>query len=312
MATLQQPSGARSYIDTKALMAIRNLELRARVVMEGFWNGLHRSPYHGFSVEFTEYRQYTPGDDPRYLDWRLYARSDRYYLKKFEDETNLRSYFVVDNSRSMGFGSLAYNKSAYARTVAATLAYFLHQQGDGVGLLSFDEKLREYLPAKRRGSHLRQLMLLLDKPEQGQTTDLSGPLDRILQLLLRRSLIIVISDFLAPLESFSKNLSHLRACGHDVMIVQVLDPAEIDFKFDRSSLFYDLESGRDLYVDPDTTRDQYQQRLSAHNANLRSLTFRLGASYYLLRTDDPPERVLLSLVHDRMQRGKKLNRVASG
>src|SRR5260221_3513220 len=125
-----------TFVDTKAVMAIRNLELRARVVVEGFWNGLHRSPYHGFSVEFTEYRQYTPGDDTRYLDWKLYARTDRYYLKKFEDETNLRCHLLVDQSRSMGFGSVGFSKAQYANTLAATLAHLLHGQGDAVGLLT--------------------------------------------------------------------------------------------------------------------------------------------------------------------------------
>src|SRR5256885_13528003 len=155
-----------SLIHPQALMAIRNLELRAKVVVEGFWNGIHRSPYHGFSVEFTEYRQYSPGDDPRYLDWRLYARTDRYYIKKFEDETNLRCHLLVDNSRSMGYGSLPYTKAQYANTLAGTLAYFLYLQGDAVGLLSFDEGLRDYLPARNRTGHLRHLMLALEKPSE--------------------------------------------------------------------------------------------------------------------------------------------------
>src|SRR6478672_3585753 len=132
-----------SLISPQALMSIRNLELRARVVVQGFWNGIHRSPYHGFSVEFTEYRQYSAGDDPRYLDWRLYARSDRYYIKKFEDETNLRCHLLVDNSRSMDYGTTGYTKAQYANTLAGTLAYFLSTQGDAVGLLTFDEKVRE-------------------------------------------------------------------------------------------------------------------------------------------------------------------------
>src|SRR5215207_1318831 len=159
-------------IDPAALMTIRSLELRARVVVQGFWTGMHRSPYHGFSVEFTEYRQYTPGDDPRYLDWRLYARTDRYYIKRFEDETNLRCFLLVDNSKSMTFGSTGYTKAEYANTLAATLAYFLHQQGDAIGLLTFDEQIREYLPARHRPGHLRHLMLALEKPAVGMATDL--------------------------------------------------------------------------------------------------------------------------------------------
>src|SRR2546425_827562 len=153
-----------SLIHPKALMSIKNLELRARIVVEGFWTGIHRSPYHGFSVEFTEYRQYTPGDDPRYLDWRLYARSDRYYIKKFEDETNLRCHLLVDNSRSMTYGSPGYTKAQYANTLAATLAYFLYLQGDAVGLLTFDQQIRAYLPARHRPRHLRHLILYLKEP----------------------------------------------------------------------------------------------------------------------------------------------------
>src|SRR6266436_6968781 len=195
-----QNLSSRSLIDPQALMSIRNLELRARVVVEGFWNGLHRSPYHGFSVEFTEYRQYSPGDDLRYLDWRLYARSDRYYIKKFEDETNLRCHLLVDNSRSMGYGSLPYTKAQYANTLAGTLAYFLYLQGDAVGLLTFDEQIRDYLPARHRAGHLRHLMLALEKPAGGAATDLASPLKRILEIVRKRGLLVLLSDFLVPIQ----------------------------------------------------------------------------------------------------------------
>src|SRR5271166_2642274 len=175
-----------SIIDPKALMSIRNLELRARVVVEGFWNGIHRSPYHGFSVEFTEYRQFTPDDDPRYLDWRVFARSDRYFIKKFEDETNLRCHLLVDQSRSMDYGSVGYTKAQYANTLAATLAYFLYLQGDAVGLLTFDEIIRDYLPARHRPGHLRHLMIRLEQPAAGNATDLSAPLHRIVRTVKKR------------------------------------------------------------------------------------------------------------------------------
>src|SRR3954452_1777195 len=198
-STLQLAPG--SLIHPRALMSIKNLEMRARIVVEGFWTGIHRSPYHGFSVEFTEYRQYTPGDDPRYLDWRLFARSDRYYIKKFEDETNLRCHLLVDNSRSMVYGSLAYNKAQYANTAAATLAYFLYLQGDGVGLLTFDEQIRDYLPARHRTGHLRHLMLALEKPGTGSATNLVTPLKRIVEIVAKRGLMVLVSDLLAPLEA---------------------------------------------------------------------------------------------------------------
>src|SRR3954454_16202142 len=196
-----------SIISPQALMSIRNLEMRARVVVEGFWNGIHRSPYHGFSVEFTEYRQYTAGDDPRYLDWRVFARSDRYFIKKFEDETNLRCYLLADHSRSMEYGSQGYTKAQYAATLAATLAHFLYLQGDAVGLLTFNDEVGEYLPARHRTGHLRHLMLALEKPAMGKSTNLAAPLKRIVEIIRKRGVIVVISDFLAPTENLESDLT---------------------------------------------------------------------------------------------------------
>jgi uncharacterized protein (DUF58 family) len=192
--------GSRSdrYIAPRVLMALRTLELRARAVVEGFRTGLHRSPYHGFSVEFTEYRPYVLGDDLRRLDWRVFARSDRYYIRKFEDETNLRCLFAVDQSRSMDFGSLAWTKAQYAATLAASFAAFLEGQGDAVGLMSFDDQLRDYLPARHRPGHLRRLHLALERPAGGGGTDLAAPIERLAQLLKKRGLVVIISDFLAP------------------------------------------------------------------------------------------------------------------
>src|SRR5258708_22864944 len=211
-----------SLIHPQALMAIKNLELRAKVVVEGFWNGLHRSPYHGFSVEFTEYRQYSPGDDLRYLDWRLYARSDRYYLKRFEDETNLRCYLLVDLSRSMGFRSLAYSKADYAKTVAATLAYFLTLQRHAVGLIAFDQGIRECLPARFRPGHLHRLMIALEQALAGTATDLAAPLEQVARTARKRGLIVLLSDLLAPIDTISTKLGHLRSQGHEVVVIRIL------------------------------------------------------------------------------------------
>ena len=163
-----------SMIDPAALMRIRSLELRAKVIVEGFWKGIHRSPHHGFSAEFTEYRSYHPGDDPRYLDWRVYARTDRLYVKKFEDETNLKCHLLIDHSRSMGYGSGEVTKAAYASTLAATLAYFLFTQGDAVGLATFDDQLRQVLPPRNRPSYLHRLLLApSEAPESGPAKDKS-------------------------------------------------------------------------------------------------------------------------------------------
>ena len=302
---------AGNLVDPKALMAIKNLELRARIVVEGFWTGLHRSPYHGFSVEFTEYRQYTPGDDPRYLDWRLYARSDRYYIKKFEDETNLRCHLLVDNSRSMDYGSKGYTKAQYANTLAATLGYFLYLQGDAVGLLTFDEQIRDYLPARHRTGHLRHLMLALEKPAGGTATDLAAPLKRIVEMVRRRALMVLISDLLAPIETLEKNLASLGACGHDVVLFHLLDPAELTFKFDKAALFQDVESGRDLYIDPAAARRDYLQKFEAHTAAVRAMCDKLGIDYHRFTTDRPLEMALFDYVRGRAQRGKKARHLGS-
>src|SRR4051812_2463320 len=194
-----RPGG--SLIDPPTLMRIKSLQMRARVVVEGFFKGIHRSPYHGFSVEFSEYREYSPGDDPRYLDWRLFARSDRYYVKRFEDETNLRCYLVLDTSRSMGYGSGEDSKSQYARTAAAPIAYFLSLQRDAVGLITFEDKITEYLPPRHRPGHLRRLMGILGREPEGRATDLSGPLEQIAATVRKRGLIILISDLLAPIDT---------------------------------------------------------------------------------------------------------------
>ncbi|MEY2410324.1 MAG: hypothetical protein QOF48_2994 [Verrucomicrobiota bacterium] len=283
-------------------MAIRNLEMRARVVVEGFWTGLHRSPYHGFSVEFTEYRQYSPGDDTRYLDWRLLARSDRFYIKKFEDETNLRCYLLVDNSRSMGFGSVGYTKAQYANTLAATLALFLHQQGDATGLLTFDERIRDYLPARHKPGHLRHLMLALEKPASGAATNLEAPLQRIVEIVRKRGVMLLLSDLLAPIESLEKNLGRLTAAGHEVLLFHLLDPAELSLKFDKAALFLDLESGREIYLDPGHARANYRRQLDAHIAAARAICEKLGIGYHRFGTDQPLELALFDFLRARMQR----------
>lgn len=302
------PAG--SLIHPQALMSIENLELRARVVVEGFWNGIHRSPYHGFSVEFTEYRQYTIGDDPRYLDWRVLARSDRYFIKKFEDETNLRCYVIADQSRSMTYGSLSYNKAEYAATLAATLSYFLYLQGDAVGLLTFDEAVRDFLPARHRTGHLRQLMLALEKPAGGKGTDLAGPLKKIIEIIRKRSLVIVLSDFLAPLDRLEPQLTSLAACGHEIIVFQLLDPAELNFPFDAAAMFQDIESGRTLFIDPAVARKEYMRNLEAHTGALRSVCQKLGISFHRLATDRALELALFDFLRERMQRSRRINRFA--
>ena len=297
-----------TFLDPAALMSIRNLELRARTVVEGFWHGLHRSPYHGFSVEFSEYRPYAPGDDPRYLDWKLVGRTDRYFIKKFEDETNLRAYLLTDTSRSMSFGSRGVTKLDYARTLAATLAYFLAQQGDATGLLTFDETVREYLPARHRPGHLRHLMLALERPAEGRSTDLTAPLRRVAELVRKRGLVVLIGDLLAPAEALAAPLALLTAARHEVIVLQVLDPAELTFDFADPARFVDVETGRDLFIDPALARKNYRAQFDAHLAAIRATCQQLGITQLQLTPPQPLELALFDFLKARSARGKLVRR----
>jgi uncharacterized protein (DUF58 family) len=283
-------------IDPQALFAIKDLELRARVVVEGLWSGLHRSPYAGFSVEFTEYRQYSPGDDLRYLDWKLLARSDRHYIKKFEDETNLRCLILVDVSRSMLFGSHGWTKADYARTLAATFAYFLGQQRDVVGLALFDGAVHDYLPPRWKPGHFRHMLALLERPPEGRDTNLAHALDEISRLCPKRSLVLLLSDFLAPVGEWDQALARLAAARHDVRAVQILDPAEINLEFGEAALWEDLENNRRIYVDPVQARAGYKTRFDAHQAEVKAAMERRGVTHQIALTNQPLDFVLLELL----------------
>lgn len=282
-------------------MRIKDLQLRARAVVEGTMSGLHRSPYHGFSVEFTEYRQYSPGDDLRYLDWRLYARSDRFYIKRFEDETNLRCHLLVDLSRSMTYGSGSYTKAEYARTMAATFGYFLSLQRDAVGVMTFDEAVIEYLPPRFRPGHLHRLMVALEGEGGGKATNLREPLEQVAKVVNKRGLIVLISDLLAPLEALEECLGYLCTRGHDVIVFRVLDPTEVSFPFEDATLFLDLENQRQLYVDPGSVRATYLERFQQHAGRIREICGGLGIEYFEVSTERSLEMSLLELLQARQR-----------
>ena len=288
-----------TYIDPAALMRVKSLELRARMVMEGFWKGLHRSPYHGFSVEFSEYRPYAHGDDPRFIDWKVMARSDRAFIKKFEDETNLRAHLLLDRSRSMIYGSGAYSKADYAATFGATLAYFLMGQNDAVGLTTFDRHIDEHIPARNRPGQLRHLMRQLEKAPAGEGTDLGAAMKGLHELIRKRSLVVLMSDLLAPLGDLEKQIGYFAAGGHQIAVYQFLDPREIDFEFSKATHFRDSESSRDLFIDPAAARSDYLERFNAHLAAIRQLCGRHGVNYRLVSTTEPLEQVLFEFVTHR-------------
>lgn len=300
-ATRSEQAGL-TEIDPLAVMRIKHLQLRAKAVVEGFYNGLHRSPYHGFSVEFSEYRPYTVGDDLRGLDWKLYGRTDRYYIKKFEDETNRRCYLVLDQSKSMGFGSLEYSKVDYARTLVATLAYYLTLQRDSVGLMTFDEGIGEFISARQRAGHFRQLLVSLSRPVAGRGTDLDEPLKQIAALVRRRGLIVLVSDMLAPITTLRTNLAYLRSRGHEVLILRTLDPSELELKLESPSMVVDMETGREIYLDPDAARASYREQFATHQQELQSICDSLGVELYQITTDEPLEQSLFHLIGAQQRR----------
>tara|TARA_R110002073_G_scaffold60209_15_gene151272 strand:+ start:4059 stop:5024 length:966 start_codon:yes stop_codon:yes gene_type:complete len=300
-----QPSrGDIASIDPAAIMRIKNLQLRAKTVVEGFFDGLHRSPMHGSSVEFSEYRPYTIGDDLRGLDWKRFARSDRLYIKKFEDETNRNCYLVVDQSRSMGYGSIEYSKIEYARTLAATFAYFLSLQRDCVGVLTFDEAIGEFIPARRRVGHLHQMLVALSRPLSGKGTDIESPLKQIANLVGRRGLVIMISDLLTPTESLRTNLAYLRSRGHEVVILRTLDPAEVDFQLESPSMVLDMETGREIYLDPEVAAAQYQEQFAEHRKQLQMVCSSLGVSLHEIVTREPLHDSLFHLLNSQQRRSR--------
>ena len=292
-------------VDPQALLAIHDLELRARTVLEGVRAGLHRSPFTGFSAEFTEYRQYSPGDDLRYLDWRVLARTDRHFLKKFEEETNLRCFLLVDASRSMRFGSGSVPKADYARTLVATLAWFLHQQRDVVGTALFDEHVHDVVPPRWRAGHLRHVFATLSRVPAGRDTNLAVALQETARLCRRRSLIVIVSDFLTPAMDWSPALNELTAAGHDVRALQILDPAEVSLEgFGNAAIWEDLETGQTRYVDPSQARAGYRQRFDAHAATLRTAFDRAAVARQVITTDEPLDRALLRFLRSRSLRAR--------
>ncbi|MCA9127955.1 MAG: DUF58 domain-containing protein [Planctomycetales bacterium] len=288
--------GQRWFIDPAALMQIKSLNLRAKAVVEGFTAGLHRSPLRGFSVEFAEYRPYVLGDDPRTVDWKLLARTDRYYVKQFEDETNRRCYIAIDQSKSMDYGTGGYSKAEYGRTLAATLAYYLSLQRDAVGVMTCGVANPDFLPPRHRTGHLQQVMRLLEQPCTGVNSNLESSLAELAGLSRRRGLVVLISDLLTAPESLYQPLGYLKGRGHEILLVRLLERSEIELNMDKSSMLRDMETGREIYVDPALAKQSYRERFEKHESQLIDICHRRGARLMTVTIDRPLDLVLLELI----------------
>jgi uncharacterized protein (DUF58 family) len=288
------------FLDPAVLARVASLELKARTIVEGFLSGLHRSPYKGFSVEFAEYRQYLPGDDLATIDWKVFARSDRYYVKKFEEETNLECHLLLDVSASMGYRSPgSISKLEYGSYLAAALAYLMNRQRDSVAFMAFDDRIVSMLPPSARSGHLRSLLVTLDALELGQRTDCSKPLHQLAEALKKRGLVILISDLLDDPGRVIDGLKHFRFKGTDVIVFHVLDSHELTFPFERAARFHDLESDEEIVAVPSAVREDYLREIRGLIERYKRELGGVGIDYCLLDTSQPLDLGLMAYLSTR-------------
>jgi uncharacterized protein (DUF58 family) len=288
--------GAR-FIDPAILARIGNLELLARHVVEGFINGLHRAPYFGASIDFAEHRGYVAGDDIRRVDWRLFARTDRYYVKQYEADTNTNLNILFDVSRSMGFASREVSKLAYASYVAACLAYLAHRQRDRVGIITFDSEIVTHVPPSAK--HFNVVLHTLDRAKASRPGGLEKPLHVMAEHFKRRGLLVLISDFYEEPDAVLDAIKPLRFLGNDLIVFHVLDPAELDFGYEDASSFEDLESGEQIPVVPESLRAEYRRMITDHIAALTTKFSEHRIDYTTLNTAEPLDKALFSYLSSR-------------
>ena len=282
----------RKYFDPDALRTITRLDLKAREIVEGFVSGLHRSPYHGFSVEFAEHREYVPGDDIRHVDWKVWGRIDRYYIKQYEEETNLRSWLLVDQSESMRYTSGGPTKYEYGLTLAACLMYLLLRQQDACGMALFDSEIRRIIPPSAHPSTLRTLLTIADEASLDRKTNVAALFGRMAEEIKRRGLVVIISDLMTDRAEILRGLQHLRYRRHEVIVFHILDPEELDFSFRENVLFKGMEGMGDLLAEPKALRAAYLDAVDRFMTDVRRGCRDTGVDYVQLRTSDPLEIAL--------------------
>jgi uncharacterized protein (DUF58 family) len=290
------------YLDPATLAQVGDLELQARYVVEGFVAGLHRSPYHGFSVEFAQHREYVPGDDIRHIDWKVYARTGRYFLKQYEEETNFVTWLLLDISESMGYGSGAVSKYDYACMTAAALAYLILHQQDSVGLATFDDRVRDVLPPASQPSHLKEILHALTRGPGRQKTNMAPLFHDLAERINRRGLVVVLSDCFDDVAQIRRGLQHLRYQRHEVILFHILDAAELDFPFQEPTLFRGLEQEPELITDPRGLRQGYLEEVNAFVTELERGCREQKVDYVRLRTDTNLGVALSSYLASRQTR----------
>jgi uncharacterized protein (DUF58 family) len=293
----------RKYLEPAVISRLKGMDIKARLVVEGFVSGLHRGPYKGFSVEFAEHRQYMPGDPIRYLDWKVYGKTDRFYIKEYEEETNLRAYIIMDGSGSMGYSSDGMTKLEYGSYLAASLAYLMLKQQDSVGLLIFDTKLRTYIPPRSVKRHLHVLLRELSDLGAREETDLGQSLHELAQRVRRRGLIILISDLLDDEDKVIRGLKLFRHRKHEVIVFHILDPYEVSFPFEHEVILKDMETGEEIPAVPWEVRKEYRERVAAWINRYRTILRQSGIDYVPVRTSTTFDVALFSYLEKRQRLG---------
>lgn len=288
------------YLDPAMLMQLGGLLIRARSVVEGAIAGMHRSPHRGSSVEFAEYKEYTPGDEIKHIDWKAFGRFDKYYVKQFEDETNLGCYLMLDGSGSMDFGSEEVTKLDYARTLAASFGYFLLRQGDAVGALVFDDQPGVFLPPSSKNRHLDDVLAVLDSIPGTGRTDIARALSSMAERVRRRGIMMIFSDMLDDAERVMNIAKVMRKRKQEVVVFHILDPAELELPYEGLTIFEGLEGEGELLVDPDDVRDQYAKEMAAHVAAIERQCLDGDIEYFRVLTTTPLERILLDFIAGRL------------
>ncbi|MEE9201211.1 MAG: DUF58 domain-containing protein [Candidatus Brocadiales bacterium] len=287
--------------DPAILSKISNMTLRARTVVEGTFSGIHKKPHKGSSIEFLEHKLYSPGDEVKHIDWKVLARSDKYHLKQFEDETNLKAYIALDASGSMGYGSGAMTKLEYSATLAACLSYLLLMQSDATGLFIFSEDVKKYVPPRTKSSHLQALLGALDGLKAEGASNIPGVLERLAEKMSRRSLVILISDLFDDVNDVLRKLKQIRKRNCEVIIFQVLDSHEVDFPFDELTLFESMEDVTQVLAEPRVMRDSYLSEFSGFTEALRQGCLENQIDYCLINTSTPLDRALLKYLSMRQK-----------
>jgi len=291
------------FLDPEVVSKLKNMELRARLVVEGFLQGLHRSPYHGFSVEFAEYRQYMPGDAPRYVDWKVYGKTDRYYVKLFEEETNLKAVLLLDKSASMGFTGRGITKLRWGSLLAAALAFMIIKQQDAAGIVLFDDAIREYIPPRSVRGQMYQILRTMEHVQPSDRTQISSALHAMAERLRRRGLCILISDLFDDADAVIRGLKHFRHRQHEVVVFHVLDDLELSFDFKDEARFIDMETRQEIRSQPWFVKKEYRARVESWKRDLAHQCREHNIDYVPMSTSTPFDRALLAYLNKRSRLG---------